>query len=76
MTSKSPFRALFRATQLVNSRRPWTCSACKNGLSRPPRRGVATSLGKFKKPYYVTTPIFYVNAGTFHDKQRKLYLAN
>jgi hypothetical protein len=28
-----------------------------------PRRGVATTPQRSNKPYYVTTPIFYVNAG-------------
>ncbi|KAJ5763301.1 hypothetical protein N7533_001982 [Penicillium manginii] len=65
MASRMPLRSLSRATQLFNIR-PWTCSTCRVGSARPLplRRGVATtpSTNTPKKPYYVTTPIFYVNA--------------
>lgn len=37
------------------------------GQWKSPQRGVATAPGKPKKPYYVTTPIFYVNAGKLHN---------
>lgn len=62
-TSRSAFRSLSRASQLITARRPWTCSACRNGVPRRFKRGVATTPEVPKKPYYVTTPIFYVNAG-------------
>ncbi|CAG8929715.1 unnamed protein product [Penicillium salamii] len=60
MAARTSLRSLTRATQLLSPRRPWTCSSC-NGWSIL-RRGVATTPQKSKKPYYVTTPIFYVNA--------------
>ncbi|KAJ5731227.1 Methionyl-tRNA synthetase [Penicillium malachiteum] len=63
---KAPFRALSRASLLLNSRRSWTCSTCRYGSPKVLHRGLATptapSPGKLEKPYYVTTPIFYVNA--------------
>ncbi|KAJ5565072.1 Methionyl-tRNA synthetase [Penicillium frequentans] len=63
---RAPFRVLPRTSFLLGSRRSWTCTACKNGSPRTFQRGVATTPtptpGEFKKPYYVTTPIFYVNA--------------
>jgi hypothetical protein len=65
MASRAPLSTLSRVTRLINAQRPWKCSACRHGLSVPLRRGFATTPGKFKKPYYVTTPIFYVNAGEF-----------
>lgn len=63
-TARTPLRSLFRTSQLISSRRPWTCTSCKHGWTIP-RRGVATAPQKSKKPYYVTTPIFYVNAGEY-----------
>ncbi|KAJ5895237.1 Methionyl-tRNA synthetase [Penicillium taxi] len=58
-----PFRNLSRATRLLSVQRQFTYSACRNGASNPLRRGLATATPKnSKKPYYVTTPIFYVNA--------------
>lgn len=62
MATRTSLRSLSRATQLLGPRRPWTCSSCTHGWAIP-RRGVATTPQKSKKPYYVTTPIFYVNAG-------------
>ncbi|KAJ5096093.1 hypothetical protein NUU61_005449 [Penicillium alfredii] len=60
-STRTPFRALSRASQFLGSRRPWTCASCKNGRTTP-RRGFATAPEQPQKPYYVTTPIFYVNA--------------
>ncbi|KAJ6084252.1 hypothetical protein N7486_011052 [Penicillium sp. IBT 16267x] len=63
---RAPLRVLPRANFLLTSRQSWTCAACKYGSRRTFQRGVATTPtqtpGEFKKPYYVTTPIFYVNA--------------
>ncbi|KAJ5622227.1 Methionyl-tRNA synthetase [Penicillium herquei] len=63
---RAPFRAISRASLLLDSRRSWTCSTCRYGSPKVLRRGLATptasSPGKLEKPYYVTTPIFYVNA--------------
>ncbi|PGH18188.1 methionine-tRNA ligase [Polytolypa hystricis UAMH7299] len=58
--------ALLRASNPL--RRPisrsWTCLPCRHANYRfQQRRGITTSTpGDHKKPYYVTTPIFYVNA--------------
>lgn len=62
-TSRTAFRSLSRASQFITARRPWTCSSCRNGVPKRFQRGVATTPEVPKKPYYVTTPIFYVNAG-------------
>jgi hypothetical protein len=79
MASRMPLRSLSRATQLFNIR-PWTCSTCRVGSARPLplRRGVATtpSTNTPKKPYYVTTPIFYVNAGIFPQICNQNYFRN
>ncbi|GLI73057.1 methionyl-tRNA synthetase [Penicillium ochrochloron] len=61
-TSRTAFRSLSRASQFITARRPWTCSSCRNGVPKRFQRGVATTPEVPKKPYYVTTPIFYVNA--------------
>jgi hypothetical protein len=63
MAFRAPLSTLSRVNRLLNAQRPWKCSTCRHGLSVPARRTFATTPGKFKKPYYVTTPIFYVNAG-------------
>ncbi|KAL4797592.1 tRNA synthetases class I (M)-domain-containing protein [Aspergillus venezuelensis] len=59
------FRALSWANQLLHSQRPsWKCASCKVAppTVRFARRYATTSDSATKKPYYVTTPIFYVNA--------------
>ncbi|KAJ5675636.1 methionine--tRNA ligase [Penicillium macrosclerotiorum] len=61
-TTRLPFRSLSRATRFLHERRPWTCSTCRYGGLKAFQRGVATTPESPKKPYYVTTPIFYVNA--------------
>ncbi|KAJ5877095.1 hypothetical protein N7455_000560 [Penicillium solitum] len=61
-TTRTPLRSLFRASQLLRSRHPWNCTSRKHGWAATPRRGVATTPQRSNKPYYVTTPIFYVNA--------------
>lgn len=71
-TPRSAFRSLSRASQLINARRPWTCSACRSGIPRRFHRGLATTPEAPKKPFYVTTPIFYVNAGEFLKTAYKL----
>ncbi|KAK2788501.1 methionyl-tRNA synthetase [Onygenales sp. PD_12] len=58
-------RALSRATRLARATgrpRPWICSPCRKAALRPQRRGITTAPEADKKPFYVTTPIFYVNA--------------
>ncbi|KAL4929937.1 methionine--tRNA ligase MSM1 [Aspergillus undulatus] len=58
------FRALSWANQLLYSHRSsWKCASCKvTPTIRYPRRYATTSGGASTKPYYITTPIFYVNA--------------
>ncbi|KAJ5812119.1 hypothetical protein N7474_008420 [Penicillium riverlandense] len=60
-TPRTPFRALSRTAQLLSHRPAWKCASCRT-LARIPRRGVATEAKVPQKPYYITTPIFYVNA--------------
>jgi methionyl-tRNA synthetase len=62
-TARTPLRSLLRASQLLRSRHPWNCTSRNHGWATTPRRGVATTPQRSNKPYYVTTPIFYVNAG-------------
>lgn len=62
------FRALSWANQLLYPQRPsWKCASCKitpPAVVRSARRYATTSEGtSTAKPYYITTPIFYVNAG-------------
>lgn len=62
------FRALSWANQLLYHQRPsWKCASCKvtpPAVVRSARRYATTSEGtSTAKPYYITTPIFYVNAG-------------
>lgn len=38
---------------------PWVCTSCQ---TRSIRNRYSSSKAATKKPYYVTTPIFYVNA--------------
>ncbi|BCS24080.1 methionine--tRNA ligase MSM1 [Aspergillus puulaauensis] len=61
------FRALSWANQLLYHQRPsWKCASCKvtpPAVVRSARRYATTSEGtSTAKPYYITTPIFYVNA--------------
>ncbi|KAL5043236.1 hypothetical protein BDW71DRAFT_188235 [Aspergillus fruticulosus] len=59
------FRALSWANQLLSHQRPsWKCASCRvapPATARSLRRYATTAEGA-SKPYYVTTPIFYVNA--------------
>ena len=41
---------------------PWICASCKFRAVRS--RTYSTEQSTSEKPYYITTPIFYVNAGT------------
>ncbi|KAL4913463.1 tRNA synthetases class I (M)-domain-containing protein [Aspergillus aurantiobrunneus] len=63
--SRGGFRALSWANQLLAYQRPsWKCASCKvsPAAARSPRRYATTSEGASTKPYYITTPIFYVNS--------------
>src|SRR5271155_4573886 len=42
----------------------WVCTACRTRSA--PRAAFSSSNRSLEKPYYVTTPIFYVNAGKTH----------
>ena len=48
----------------------WQCAECRSrGCAQ---RGYSTpSLSRLEKPYYITTPIFYVNAG---EKMKDVFL--
>ncbi|KAL2815599.1 putative methionyl-tRNA synthetase [Aspergillus cavernicola] len=65
-TLRGGFRALPWANQLLAYQRAsWKCASCKvagSAAFRSARRYTTTSEGASSKPYYVTTPIFYVNA--------------
>ncbi|KAL4998752.1 tRNA synthetases class I (M)-domain-containing protein [Aspergillus recurvatus] len=58
-------RALSWANQLLSHQRPsWKCASCRlapPATARSLRRYATTAEGA-SKPYYITTPIFYVNA--------------
>lgn len=55
------FRAGAQASP-ISKPSPWICSSCR--ARSAPRRTAATSAkSEQEKPYYLTTPIFYVNAG-------------
>lgn len=41
---------------------PWTCGSCQARSSRT-RQFATQQSTPDQKPYYITTPIFYVNAG-------------
>ncbi|KAI9369928.1 putative methionyl-tRNA synthetase [Aspergillus egyptiacus] len=60
------FRALSWANQFLAHQRPsWKCSSstvARSAAFRSRRQYATTSDGGSTKPYYVTTPIFYVNA--------------
>jgi len=62
-------RILGSATPAVRSLRlntlrtsPWICNACNTRQSRT--RQYSSPHTPEQKPFYITTPIFYVNAGT------------
>jgi hypothetical protein len=41
----------------------WNLTSARNASLKP-----AASAGSDKKPYYVTTPLFYVNAGEYPNR--------
>lgn len=54
-----------RATSALNrsSGSEWICNGCRRNLSRTAaRRAAPETVSAKPKPFYVTTPIFYVNA--------------
>lgn len=64
----APIRRLPRWQSALSRSKGWTCSSCRGHYAVASRRfatqpsppATTTTPGK---PYYVTTPIFYVNAG-------------
>lgn len=67
-TVRGGLRVIPWTSRLLAPRRPlWTCVSRRNGdqsfVVRPRSYATAASAESIKKPYYVTTPIFYVNAG-------------
>jgi methionyl-tRNA synthetase len=48
-----------RALSSFVGRRPWICTSCQ---ARSNRNRYISTQSASEKPYYVTTPIFYVNA--------------
>jgi methionyl-tRNA synthetase len=50
---------LRRALPRVPGRTPWVCTPC---YTRSNRNRYITTQPASEKPYYITTPIFYVNA--------------
>lgn len=62
----TPIRALTPLQSLITRRwRPqWVCQSCRQRGQRPQwqQRSLSTAPSTQTKPYYITTPIFYVNA--------------
>lgn len=44
----------------------WVCKSCRTNLAVRPR--YSSTKTPLEKPYYITTPIFYVNAGMHHTE--------
>jgi hypothetical protein len=65
-TSWGPRRAFSWASKYVPSSRSFNCTSCNYSqhLPRVRRQQYATGSAD-PKPFYVTTPIFYVNAGMY-----------
>ncbi|KAI2792272.1 putative methionine--tRNA ligase [Penicillium oxalicum] len=61
-TMRRALRPLSGTFLFTNVRRPWVCSAHRQGLHQRLHSGLASASKASPKPYYVTTPIFYVNA--------------
>ncbi|EFW19787.1 methionyl-tRNA synthetase [Coccidioides posadasii str. Silveira] len=57
-------------------RRPWQRAPCRRTIPLLTRRGVASASSNQRKPYYVTTPIFYVNASPHVGHLYTLVLAD
>jgi methionyl-tRNA synthetase len=57
----SPAATLRRVFTSIPQRSPWVCTSCR--IPSPRNRSIATTPAPAPtKPYYITTPIFYVNA--------------
>jgi methionyl-tRNA synthetase len=55
------FRGTWRPRIQVSLSNGWVCQSCRT--NNQPRSKFSTSRRFLEKPYYITTPIFYVNAG-------------
>lgn len=58
--ANSTSRILRRSLSRFPSSSPWVCASCQSRSTR--NRFASTAAIPNEKPYYVTTPIFYVNA--------------
>ncbi|KAF9881085.1 hypothetical protein CkaCkLH20_01235 [Colletotrichum karsti] len=70
ISAASAFRSRCYAPTL---RRTWVCPSCTSGQTS---RRFASSNSKGDKPYYVTTPIFYVNASPHVGHMYSMLLAD
>ncbi|KAJ5480828.1 methionine--tRNA ligase [Penicillium diatomitis] len=61
-TLRRALRPFSSASLSTTARQSWACSAHRHLLTQRLQRGLASAPKAAKKPYYVTTPIFYVNA--------------
>ncbi|KAJ3960772.1 methionyl-tRNA synthetase [Colletotrichum tropicale] len=69
-----PPATAFRTRRYAPALRPaWVCPSCSYG---PTLRRFASSDSKSDKPYYVTTPIFYVNASPHVGHMYSMLLAD
>jgi methionyl-tRNA synthetase len=59
----APARRLLRWQSALTRPRGWVCHSCRGNFAVASRRFSSQAPSTSDKPYYVTTPIFYVNAG-------------
>ncbi|KAK4114501.1 hypothetical protein N656DRAFT_727150 [Canariomyces notabilis] len=70
-------RRLLRWQPPLNRPRSWVCSACRvNRLGVASQRFASQSSLPSEKPFYVTTPIFYVNAAPHIGHMYSMVLAD
>jgi methionyl-tRNA synthetase len=66
MHHQSFFREATTALARSSRKANWVCKECRRNLSSTAvRRSAASAASGQQKPFYVTTPIFYVNAGLY-----------
>ena len=73
---RSLLRSLHPNNRLVSSP-DWLCWSCRSKLQS--RKSSTSTKASPDKPYYITTPIFYVNAGrhwspSYHDMSLTIWL--
>ncbi|KAK4238700.1 hypothetical protein C8A03DRAFT_43561 [Achaetomium macrosporum] len=69
-------RRLLRWQSALTRSRSWVCSSCRSNLAVASQRfssGLSPATGK---PYYITTPIFYVNAAPHLGHMYSMVLAD